>query len=215
MSVTHGDTKLCTGQSALMSMYGLTNSLITREGLKCKRMCKFSMCRKVVCCRHTCLECSLYSCDIFTLNLQNILLVLSMRENTDVHKSAQRLKSAASVKVGDLDLLDKASVVRKTLEQHRKQLDESPFNNQVRYNVTCVIVTTRASSSSSVWSEYSICFIIQIKNHRLSRCHYVKCYCSSLCQAEVSVFSFFLLKGVERGVGLRYIIDQRSDTNRP
>lgn len=177
MSVTHGATKLCTGQSTLMGMYELTNSLITPEGLKCKRMCKFSTCRKMVCCRHACLGCSLYSCDLFTLNLQNVLLVLSMRENTDVHKSAQRLKSAASVKVGDLDLLDKASVVRKTLEQHRKKLDESPFNNQVRYNVT--------SSSSSLWSEYCICFIIQTRNHRLSRCHSVRCNCSSLCQAEV------------------------------
>ena len=55
-----------------------------------------------------------------------------MRENTDVYRSAQRLPVVATIKVGDLDLLDKAVVVRKTLDQHSKKLDESAFNNQVR-----------------------------------------------------------------------------------
>ena len=69
--------------------------------------------------------------NVITFPLQNVLVVMSVRENTDVHKSLLRLKPVATVTVGDLDLLDKATVVRSTLGVHRKQLDESPFNNQV------------------------------------------------------------------------------------
>lgn len=42
----------------------------------------------------------------------------------------------AEVSIGSLDMFDKAEMVRKKLHKHRKTLDESPFNNQMKLLVT-------------------------------------------------------------------------------
>ena len=37
-----------------------------------------------------------------------------------------------TVRVGALDMMERTEFVRKLLKKHRKELDESAFNNQVR-----------------------------------------------------------------------------------
>ncbi len=61
---------------------------------------------------------------------QGVLFVLCARDGSVTYNSAQR-RNPLTVAVGGLDLLDKASMVRAVLATYRKQLDESPFNNQV------------------------------------------------------------------------------------
>ena len=56
--------------------------------------------------------------------------MLCCREGNTVYTAAMR-RQPISIAVTGLDLLDKAVVVRSTLSAYRKQLDESPFNNQV------------------------------------------------------------------------------------
>ena len=46
----------------------------------------------------------------------------------------RRTQKTELISVGGLDMFDKAEVVRQSLKQHRKSLDESPFNNQVGLN---------------------------------------------------------------------------------
>jgi len=47
------------------------------------------------------------------------------------HKSLQQ-RSVKQLTIETLDMWDKAEMVRSNLAVHRKALDESPFNNQVR-----------------------------------------------------------------------------------
>jgi telomerase protein component 1 len=44
----------------------------------------------------------------------------------------RRAQKTELISVGGLDMFDKAEVVRQSLKQHRKTLDESPFNNQMK-----------------------------------------------------------------------------------
>jgi telomerase protein component 1 len=58
----------------------------------------------------------------------------------DVCHQAMVRRKAAVLTVGQLDMFDKAEVVRQTLAVHRKVLDESSFNNQViRITVICAL----------------------------------------------------------------------------
>ena len=67
--------------------------------------------------------------------LQNVVFVVSVTTGTDCHGAvSQRSQQVTEVSVGDLDLWDKAEVARSMLSTHRKQLNESPFNNQVEFN---------------------------------------------------------------------------------
>ena len=61
-----------------------------------------------------------------------MVFVLSATTNEKTHKSLKRLGSP-EVSVGDLDMWDKAELVRQTLARHRKVLDESGFGNQVSF----------------------------------------------------------------------------------
>lgn len=61
-----------------------------------------------------------------------MIFVVSALEDGKFHKSLRRLQ-ATEVTVGPLDMWDKADVVRNNLAVHRKELDESPFNNQVTF----------------------------------------------------------------------------------
>ena len=44
----------------------------------------------------------------------------------------KRKPAPSEVTIGALDIFDKAEMVRQSLEKHRKALDESPFNNQMK-----------------------------------------------------------------------------------
>lgn len=48
----------------------------------------------------------------------------------------KRKPAPAEVTIGPLDMFDKAEMVRKKLEKHRKTLEESPFNNQMKLLLT-------------------------------------------------------------------------------
>lgn len=50
--------------------------------------------------------------------------------------STLRKRKPAEVSIGALDVWDKAEMVRRTLARHRKALDESPFNNQMKLLLT-------------------------------------------------------------------------------
>ncbi|XP_033757244.1 LOW QUALITY PROTEIN: telomerase protein component 1-like [Pecten maximus] len=62
---------------------------------------------------------------------KNVTFVLTVLDGGKCHKSIQRHKGQ-EVSVGGLDMWDKADVVRTTLATHRKTLDETPFNNQLK-----------------------------------------------------------------------------------
>ena len=62
---------------------------------------------------------------------QNVMFVLAVTEDDRCHKSLRR-HNAKEIGVGGLDVFDKMEVVRTSLSAHRKSLDETPFNNQVR-----------------------------------------------------------------------------------
>ncbi len=64
---------------------------------------------------------------------QNVTFLLSTQQGSVAHNSVLR-RDPQVITVTALDMLDKPLVVRKTLEAHGKQLDESPFNNQVLEN---------------------------------------------------------------------------------
>ncbi len=84
---------------------------------------------------HSVVPISLFTCcDQCPFTRQRVVFVLSSREGTPTYTAALR-RQPATAPVPGLDLLDKAVVVRATLAAYRKQLDESPFNNQV---FTCV-----------------------------------------------------------------------------
>ena len=58
------------------------------------------------------------------------MFVVSTVEEGQSHKALLR-RSPSCLSLRPLDLLDKATVVRRMLAVHRKTLDESAFNNQV------------------------------------------------------------------------------------
>ena len=72
----------------------------------------------------------LWAHNYFFPSLQNVTILASCQDGTDIHKILQRRKPDFIV-IGSLDVMDKSSVVRSSLARHRKVLDESPFNNQV------------------------------------------------------------------------------------
>lgn len=57
--------------------------------------------------------------------------MITALEDGKFNSSLKRL-GAVNLSVGPLDMWDKADVVRNNLAVHRKALDESPFNNQVK-----------------------------------------------------------------------------------
>nr|KAG5700929.1 hypothetical protein BaRGS_034214 [Batillaria attramentaria] len=63
---------------------------------------------------------------------ENVVVMISAVEGDMCHKALVRLK-ADVVTVGALDMFEKAEVVRQTLAAHRKALDESAFNNQLKF----------------------------------------------------------------------------------
>ena len=66
-----------------------------------------------------------------------VVLVLSGVEGgTGVSKLRTRKPPPSEIAVGALDMFDKAEMVRKKLAKHRKSLDESPFNNQLKLLLT-------------------------------------------------------------------------------
>ncbi len=66
-----------------------------------------------------------------------IVLVMSGVEGgTGVTNLRRRKLPPSEVVIGPLDMYDKAEMVRKKLMKHRKTLDESPFNNQMKMLLT-------------------------------------------------------------------------------
>ncbi|XP_074640264.1 telomerase protein component 1-like isoform X2 [Tubulanus polymorphus] len=63
--------------------------------------------------------------------IQNVLVVGSVVEHGACHKNLSYRK-CTGVGIGPLNLLEKADIVRQRLAIHRKTLDESPFNNQMK-----------------------------------------------------------------------------------
>lgn len=61
---------------------------------------------------------------------QNILIVFTVLDQSPPAKALQRLRPII-FQVGNLDIMDKAVVVKKNLEKFGKSLDERAFNNQV------------------------------------------------------------------------------------
>ncbi|XP_019622302.1 PREDICTED: telomerase protein component 1-like [Branchiostoma belcheri] len=61
----------------------------------------------------------------------NVKFIVTVTEDQDVHRSLSR-RDATFINVGSLDGWDKADMVRRALAKHRKALDESPFNNQMK-----------------------------------------------------------------------------------
>ena len=72
--------------------------------------------------------------DIFP---EGVVVVTSMVDGGSSLMILQQHKPApVEVTVGGMDMFDKAEMVRKNLSQHRKVLDESPFNNQMKLLLT-------------------------------------------------------------------------------
>ena len=66
-----------------------------------------------------------------------VVIILSVVESGQCMSNLRRRKPApAEVIIGALDIWDKAEMVRRTLAKHRKALDESPFNNQMKLLLT-------------------------------------------------------------------------------
>jgi hypothetical protein len=61
---------------------------------------------------------------------QNVMIFVSMSHGGHPHQSVM-LRKPQVIEVGALDMWDKADIVRSTLAQSRKQLQETGFNNQV------------------------------------------------------------------------------------
>ena len=66
-----------------------------------------------------------------------VLLVSGVEGGTGVTNLRKRKNPPpVEVSIGALDMFDKAEMVRKKLQKHRKTLDESPFNNQMKLLLT-------------------------------------------------------------------------------
>lgn len=65
-----------------------------------------------------------------------MLLISGVEGGMCVANLRKRKPAPAEVTIGHLDMFDKAEMVRKKLKKHRKTLDESPFNNQLKLLLT-------------------------------------------------------------------------------
>ena len=65
-----------------------------------------------------------------------VLLLSGVEGGTGVTNLRKRKPSPAQITVGGLDMFDKAEMVRKKLQKHRKTLEESAFNNQMKLLLT-------------------------------------------------------------------------------
>ena len=68
---------------------------------------------------------------------QGVTIIMSGVENGACVANLQKRKPAPEeVIIGSLDIMDKAEMVRRKLAKHRKALEESPFNNQMKLLLT-------------------------------------------------------------------------------
>ncbi|XP_064629950.1 telomerase protein component 1-like [Lineus longissimus] len=67
---------------------------------------------------------------------KNVLVVVTCLTDGDCHKALLRREGTGKMEIPSLELLDKQHVVRSHLSKHRKTLDESPFNNQMKLLVS-------------------------------------------------------------------------------
>ena len=65
-----------------------------------------------------------------------LILMSGVEGGTCVANLRKRKNPPTEVTIGPLDMFDKAEMVRRKLERHRKALDESPFNNQMKLLLT-------------------------------------------------------------------------------
>ena len=64
---------------------------------------------------------------------ERVFVVLSVNDRGTCHSIlTKRDQTPTEIIVGALDMKDKAEIVRSSLAKHRKTLDESPFNNQMK-----------------------------------------------------------------------------------
>jgi len=61
------------------------------------------------------------------------MFVMSCPTGSDAQRSIERRRCVKVEEIRPLDILDKALLIKEKLWQHGKQLDESPFNNQVSH----------------------------------------------------------------------------------
>ena len=77
---------------------------------------------------------------------KGVVFVVSVIDGGQLAASLERRTQKPNyVTVGGLDMFDKAEVVRQSLKQHRKSLDELPFNNQV---CTCARAHTHTHTNT-------------------------------------------------------------------
>ena len=68
---------------------------------------------------------------------QGVTIIVSGVENgACVANLRKRTTAPEEVTIGSLDIMDKAEMVRRKLAKHRKALEESPFNNQMKLLLT-------------------------------------------------------------------------------
>ena len=67
------------------------------------------------------------------LDLQNVLLLVSVKSDSDCYKALKSHVLADDFTIGPLQLLDKSDIARNMLAQRNKSLNESAFGNQVSY----------------------------------------------------------------------------------
>ena len=65
-----------------------------------------------------------------------LVLVSAVEGGVCAANLSKRTNKPVEITVSTLDMFDKAEIVRKKLERHRKKLDESPFNNQMKLLLT-------------------------------------------------------------------------------
>ncbi|XP_022100533.1 telomerase protein component 1-like [Acanthaster planci] len=98
---------------------------------------------------------------------KDVMFVVSTVVDSQSHKALLR-RNASTLTLGPLDLLDKATVVRRMLAVHRKTLDESPFNNQMK-----LLVAKREANSplflSLACEELRIFGVFEQVSERLKR----------------------------------------------
>ena len=68
-----------------------------------------------------------------SLDLQNVLLLVSVKSDSDCYKALKSHVLADDFTIGPLQLLDKSDIARNMLAQRNKSLNESAFGNQVSY----------------------------------------------------------------------------------
>ncbi|XP_033107315.1 telomerase protein component 1-like [Anneissia japonica] len=63
---------------------------------------------------------------------EDIVFVVSCQENSITHKALMRRNNRSVISLPPLEILEKSDMIRSVLAVHRKVLDESPFNNQLK-----------------------------------------------------------------------------------